>query len=189
MGRIGQLRGVEDRLIKELEETTLSILKLGTKYGVSKQAISQFCHQKGIKRPKRTKRPKINHSETCLICQSLIRIAKKPRSEFISSQTLKEKLGLKTEQWIKHIRILRKTGLISQRFGRLHSKKVELAYQIYFKERLPVAKMARQVGLKNLYRVLGRHRALGWDVPDPLFTYDSNDRKKTIARMNRKNRE
>ena len=41
------------------------------------------------------------------------------------------------------------------------------------------------MGLKNFYAVIKEHRALGWDVPDPLFKYDSNDRKKTIARMNR----
>ena len=185
MGRIGQLNGVEDQLIKDLKESTLTFAELGKRYGVSRQAIFAFCRGKGIKRPNR---PKINHTETCLICQSLIRIAKKPRSEFISSQTLKEKLGLKTEEWFKHIRNLRKRGLISQRFGRLRSKKVELVYQIYFKNRLPVVKMARQVGLKNFYKILKRHKALGWDVPDPLFTYDSNDRRKTIAERNRKKR-
>ena len=101
-GKIGQLRGVEDRLIKDLKKTTLPLSKLGKKYGVSKQALSYFCHRKGIKRLKR------EHTETCLICQSLVRIAKKPRSEFISSQTLKEKLRIDSQEYFFHIGILRK---------------------------------------------------------------------------------
>jgi len=182
MGSRGELRRVKDRLIKDLEETTLSFVKLGTRYGVTHQAIFGFCHRKGIKRPKR------EHTENCTICQSLIRISKKARSEFISSQTLKEKLGLERQEYFPHIGILRKRGLISQRFGRLHSKKAELAYQIYFKKRLPVRTIGRQVGLKNFNSIIQKHKALGWDVSAPLFKYDSKDRKKTIARMNRKKR-
>jgi hypothetical protein len=63
-----------------------------------------------------------------------------------------------------------------------------LAYQLYFKKRLPVRTIGRQAGLINFHAVIKEHRALGWDVPDPLFTYDSNDRRKTIAERNRKKR-
>jgi hypothetical protein len=42
MGTRGQLRRVEDRLIKDLEETTIPFWRLGKKYGVSKQAIFAF---------------------------------------------------------------------------------------------------------------------------------------------------
>jgi hypothetical protein len=178
----GQLKKVEHRLIKDLEETTLSFVELGTRYGVTHQAIFGFCHRRGIKRPKR------EHTENCTICQSLIRISKRVRSEFISSQTLKEKLGLERQEYFFHIGILRKRGLISQRFGRLHSKKAELAYQSYFKKRLPVSTIGKQVGLKNLHSVIRKYKVLGWNVPDPLFKYDSIDRRKTIAEINRKKR-
>ena len=88
-----------------------------------------------------------------------------------------------------HLSILKRKGPVSQKFGRLQSRKVERAYKVYFKKRLPVKTIGRQVGLKNFYAIIKEHRALGWDVPKPLFTYDSNDRKRTIARMNRnKNR-
>ena len=182
MGSRGELRKVKDQLIKDLKESTLSFAELGKKHGVSSQAIFGFCHRKGIKRPKR------EHTENCTICQSLIRISKKARSEFVSSQTLKEKLGLERQEYFFHIGILRKSGLISQRFGRLHSKKAELAYQIYFKKRLPVSTIGKQVGLKNLHSVIRKYKVLGWNVPDPLFKYDSIDRRKTIAEMNRKKR-
>ena len=186
MGNTRKPKEVEDQLIKDLKESTLSFGELGKKYGVTRQAIFQFAKMRGIKRPKK---PKKVHTETCSICQSLIKISKKPHSDFISSQTIKDQLRLQKASWHYHLRILRKHGLISQKFGRLKSRKAEKAYQIYFKKRLPVRTIGRQVGLKNFYAIIKEHRSLGWDVPDPLFTYDSNDRKKTIARMNRKKKE
>ncbi|MGD0919936.1 MAG: hypothetical protein ABSB22_26150 [Thermodesulfobacteriota bacterium] len=179
MGTSGQLRRVEDRLTKDLEQTTTPIVRLGKKYGVSKQAIFAFIHRKGIKRPNR------EHTEKCSICQGLIRIAQKPQSEFISSHTIKKQLGLEKGNFLYHIGILRKKGLISQKFGRLYSIKLERAYQIYFKKRLPVSTIGRQVGVKNLHSILKRHKALGWDVPDPLFTYDGNERRKRLKRIRR----
>ena len=182
MGTRGQLSRVEDRLIKDLEETTIPFRRLGKKYGVSKQAIFAFIHRKAIKRPKR------EHTEKCSICQGLIRIAKKPHSDFISSHTIKKQLSLEKANFLYHIGILRKKGLISQKFGRLHSKKAELAYQIYFKKRLPVRTIGRQVGLKNLHSIIKRHKASGWDVPDPLFKYDGKERRKRFKGIRRMKR-
>jgi hypothetical protein len=178
MGTQGQLKKVEDRLMKDLKETTLSFGKLGKRYAVSRQAIFNFCQRKGINRPKREHSPK-----KCSICQSLIRIAKKPNSDFISYQTIKEQLRIRTRELTKHIGILRENGLISQKFGRIRSKRVDLAYQIYFKKRLPVSTIGLRVGLKNFRSVIGKNRALGWDVPDPLFTYDSNDRRNIRSKL------
>ena len=168
-----KLKGVEDKLIKDAKETTLSLSQLAEKYGVSKQGISIFIHRKGIKRPKL---PKKEHVETCSICQSLLRMANKRHSDFISSRTIKKQLGLERGKWRYHICILRNKGLISQRFGRLFSRKVELAYQIYFDKGLPVERIGKQVGLKNLRSVIKKHKALGWDVPD---SNRSERRKKT----------
>jgi hypothetical protein len=183
MGSMGKLKRVEDLIIKDLENTTISFRRLGKKYGVTHQAIFQFAQKWGIKRPKRLKR---EHTQNCSICQSLIRISKKPHSDFICSHTIRDELKIHKARWLYHLQILRKQGLISQKLGRLKSRKAEKAYQIYFKKRLPVSTIGRQVGLNNFYAIIKEHRALGWDVPDPLFTYDSNDRKKTIAEMNRK---
>ena len=176
MGTAGQLREVEDQLIKDLEETTIPLLRLGKKYRVSKQAVFQFMLRKGVKRPKR------EHTEKCLICQRLIRIAKKPHSDFISSRTIKKALGIGTAKWLHHLGILRKKGLISQKFGRLYSERLEQAYQIYFKKRLPVGTIGRQVGLKNFHTIIEYHKASGWDVPAPLFKYDGNDRGSGVKR-------
>ena len=182
MATWAQLRRVEDQLIKDLEEATISLSMLWKKYGVSKQAIFDFCKRRGIKRPKR------EHTEKCSICQGLMRIAKKPHSDFISSHTIKKQLGLGGEKFRYHIGILREKGLISKKFGRLHSRRAERAYQIYFKKRLPIRTIGRQVGLKNFYSLIRRHRALGWDIPDPLFTYDENDRRKTNLKIIKKKR-
>ena len=182
MGTMGKLRRVEDRLIKDLEETTTPFLKLGKQYGVSKQAIFAFCNRRGIKRPKR------EHTEKCSICQGLTRIAKKPHSDFISSHTIKKQLGLGQGEFRYHISFLRKKGLISQKFGRLHSKKAEWAYQIYFKKRLPIRTIGRQVGLKNFLSIIKKHKVLGWDVPPPLFKYDSAYRRKILKMIKRKRR-
>ena len=125
------LRRVEAKLIKDLEETTIPFQGLGEKYGVSKQAIFDFCTRKGIKRPRK------DHAQDCCICQALIKIAKQPRSEFISSRTIKEQLGLRVREYTSHIRFLRRKALISQRFGRLRSRSLEIAYRIYFEKMLP----------------------------------------------------
>jgi hypothetical protein len=119
MGVRGQLRGVEDQLIKDLEETTDSFRTLGKKYGVSGQAIFAFAHRKGIKGPQREKR---EHIEECSICQRLIGIAGNPDSDFIPSDTIIRELGIVRATFLKHIRILREKGLISQKFGELRSR-------------------------------------------------------------------
>jgi hypothetical protein len=182
LGTWGQLRTVEDQLIKNLEETTIPFLRLGKKYRVSRQAILGFCNRRGIKRPKRA------HTEKCSICQGLIRIAKKPHSDFISSQTIKKQLGLGKVKFLYHMGILRKKGLISQKFGRLHSKRIERAYQIYFKKRLPVRIIGRQAGLENFHSTIQKHKTSGWDVPAPLFKYDGNERRIRLKMTKRKRR-
>jgi len=175
------LRKVEDQLAKDLKETVLTFRRLARKYGVSYQAIFDFCQRKGIKRLKKQKK---EHTELCKICQSLIRISKQPQSEFISSRTLKEKLRLKTNDWIYHIGILRKKRLIPEKFGRIYSKKTELAFQIYFKERLPISVIGSRAGVKNFYAVLKRYNASGWDIPAPLFVYDGDERRARFKVIN-----
>ncbi len=157
-----KLEGVEDRLIEDLERTALGFRKLGEKYGVSGQAIFGFCQKKGIERPKFSEK---KHTETCPTCQAIRKIASKPHSDFVSSRTIKEQLRLGSHKWRYHIGILRKEGMVSERFGRLSSRKAELAYQIYFAKKLPVQRIGKQVGLKNLNSVIRTHRALGWDIP------------------------
>jgi len=183
MGTPYQLRAVEAELTKNLEKTIISCRDLGKIYGVSRQAIFGFCQQKGIKRPKRGK----HYPEKCSICQDLIKIANKPNSDFISYQTIKEQLRIRRRKLTDHIVFLRRNGLVSPRFGRVRSKKAELAYRIYFKERLSIRAIGLRVGLKNFWSTIKRNKILGWDVPAPLFTYDSNDRRNIwLKRIKRK---
>ena len=53
MATVGKLREVEDQLIEDLRESTLCFRRLGEKYEVSRQAIYDFMHRKGITRPTR----------------------------------------------------------------------------------------------------------------------------------------
>ena len=177
----GKLRGVEDHLIKDLKNTTISLRRLGKKYGVSYQAIFLFCQGKGIKRPKK------EHTETCSICQDLLEIAKQRHSDFISSRTIQKQLKIKPPIFRYHISILRRKGLISKRFGKLRSVRVEQAYQIYLKRRLPVSTIGWKVGLNNFGATLRQHKASGWDFPAPLFIYDG-DARRARAKVTKKKR-
>jgi biotin operon repressor len=173
MRRWGILQGKKDNLMKDLEGTTLSFKKLGKKYGVSRQAIHGFSKRQGIKRPVK---PRGHQTEECRLCQKLIQISKKTHSEFISIQTIIKKIG---ESWVKclsHLRTLRDKGLISERFGRLHSKRLEEAYAIYFKKRLPISTIGRKVGIKNFHSIIGRHRKLGYDIPPSLYVYRGREK-------------
>jgi len=160
----GILRGKEDNLIKDLKKTTLSFGKLGEKYGVSRQAIHGFCKTQKIKR-----KPRRHQVDRCRLCRKLIQISRKPHSAFISIPTIvKETMELRT-QCLSHLQILRDSGLIEEKFGRIRSSRVEKAYSIYFTDRLPIRVIGRKVGLTNFPSVIRKHRLSGWNVPSPLM--------------------
>jgi hypothetical protein len=162
----GILRGKEDKLVKDLKESTLSFKKLGKKYGVSRQAIYDFCKRQGIKRPKR---PKGHQTGGCPLCQKLMQISEKPHGEFISIHTIAKETGELRAKFLRHLRTLRDKGLVSQRFGRLRSKRLEEAYAIYFTKRLPIKTIGRRVGIKNFHSIIRQHRRLGYDIPPSLY--------------------
>jgi len=183
MGRTGILQGKKDDLVKDLKETSLSFEKLGKKYEVSRQAIYDFCKRQGIERPKR---PRGHQTGECRLCQKLIQISKKPRSEFISIHTIPKETG---ESWAKcynHLRTLRDKGLVSQRFGRLRSKKIEKAYAIYFTKRLPIRTIGRKVGIKNFQSLIRQHRRSGWNVPPSLYVYDGREKRRVLSEVQRR---
>ena len=175
------LRGKEDDLVKDLKETTLSFKILGKKYGVSRQAVHGFSKRQGIKRPVR---PKGHQTEGCRFCQKLIQISKKPHSEFISIHTIVKETGGSKGKCFYHLRTLRDRGSVSQRFGRLLSKRLEKAYAIYFTKRLPIRTIGRKVGIRNFQWLIRRHRALGWNVPPSL--YDGRGRSRIQSKMHRR---
>jgi len=184
MKRWGILRGKEADLVKDLKETTLSFEKLGKKYGVSRQAIYFFSKRQGIKRPKRS----IGHqTEECRLCQKLIQISKKPHSDFISIHTILKKMGTSKAKYFHHLRRLRNKGLVSQRFGRLRSKRLEEAYAVYFKKRLRIHTIGRKFGLTNFHSIIRQHRGLGYDVPPSLYVYDGQKRGRVRSKIQRSN--
>jgi hypothetical protein len=184
MARRGILRSKEDNLIKDLKETTLSFKKLGERYGVSRQAVHDFSKRQGIERPVK---PRGHQTEGCRFCQKLIQISKKPHSEFISIHTIVMKTGIES-RWkcLYHLRRLRDKGLISERFGRLHSKRLEKAYAIYFKKRLPISTIGRKVGIKNFCSIIRQHRKLGYDVPPSLYVYKGREKRRILSESQRR---
>jgi len=185
MGTAGQLREVEDQLIKELEETTVPSQQLARKYGVSKQAIYDFIQRKGITRPKKSGRQE--HTEKkCPICQGLLRISRRRNSDFLCFQTLSEQLGLQGRELFRHLKHLRSKKLISRKFGKLVSKRTELAYSIYFKRSLPVTTIGKQAGIINFPSVIHNHKAAGWDVPTSLFKYDGDEIRSRLRKRRKK---
>ena len=184
MARRGILQGKEGSLVKDLKETTLSFKKLGKRYGVSSQAVHAFFKKQRIKRPVR---PKGHQTGECQFCQKLIQINKKPHSEFISSHTIRKQTGLKSRgKYLYHLETLRDRGLVNQKFGRLHSKKAEKAYAIYFKKRLPIRTIGWKVGYKNFQSVIRKHRASGWNVPPSLYVYDERERRRIQSKIQRR---
>jgi len=184
MRRSGILQGKKDNLIKDLKETTLSFKKLGKKYGVSRQAIYDFSKRQGIKR---LKRPRGHQTEGCRLCQKLIQISKKPHSEFISVHTIIKKIGVESRwKYLHHLRTLRDEGLISERFGRLHSKRLEKAYAIYFTKRLPINTIGRKVGIKNFCSIIRQHRKLGYDVPPAFYAHNGRKKNRILSESQRR---
>jgi len=120
MGTGGQLKEVEDQLIRDLRETTMSFGRLAKKYGVSRQAIFLFCSTKGITRSTTNKKQMPKHwEEKCWICQNLIKISKKSDGNLTYYETLKGQLEFQGIDLWPHLTILRKKGLVSRKFGRL----------------------------------------------------------------------
>ena len=184
MGRRGILQDNKDNLVKDLKETTLSFKKLGKKYGVSRQAVHGFSKKQGIKRPMK---PRGHQTERCRFCQKLIQISKKPHSEFISTHTILKKTGVSKAKYFHHLRILRGKGLVSQRFGKFRSKRLEEAYAVYFKKRLRIHTIGRKVGLKNFHAIIRQHRELGYDVPPSLYVSDGRKRGRVRSNIQRSN--
>ena len=177
------LRGKESKLVKDLKETTLPYEKLGKKYGVSRQAIYAFSKRQGIKRPKR---PKGHQTEGCSLCQKLLKISKKPHSEFTSIRTIVKKTGGSREECRYHLRRLREKGLVIKKFGRLLSERVEKAYSIYFTKALPIRTIGQKLGMKNFYSIIIKHRQFGWNVPPSL--YSGRGRRKIRSEIQRRKR-
>ncbi|MGD0915794.1 MAG: hypothetical protein ABSB22_04990 [Thermodesulfobacteriota bacterium] len=178
MGKYGILRGKEGELTRDLKRTVIPLWKLGEKYGVSKQAVQAFQKRWGIKR---SPRPKGHQIEKCPICQKLIEIGKRPYGQFISSHTIRKELGMRKRQrgkYLYHLRMVRGKELVNSKFGCLHSRRVEKAYQLYFTKCLPIRRIGLMAGLKNFQSIIRRHLVLGWEVPPSLYVYDGKERSR-----------
>jgi hypothetical protein len=183
MRRLEILQRMERDLVKDLKKTVLSLKELGGKYGVSRQVVHNFSKRHGIKRPVKSKG---HQTQECRLCQRLIQISKKPHSEFISILTIMRITGESRAKNLQHLRMLKARGLVSQRLGRLRSKRVEKAYAIYLTKRLPISTIGQKVGLTNLYAVIKHHRKWGYDVPPSRYVYDTGERSRVWTEVKRR---
>ncbi len=183
MRRLEILQRKEKDLVKDLKKTALSLKELGEKYGVSRQVVHNFSRRHGIKRPVK---PKGHQIEKCLLCQKLIQISKKTHSEFISVSTIIRLTGESRVRNVSHLRLLRNKGLVSQKFGRLRSKRAEKAYAIYFTGRFPIRTIGQKVGLKNFCSIIRQHREWGYDIPPSRYVYDRRERSRVWIEIKRR---
>jgi hypothetical protein len=81
---------------------------------------------------------------------------------------------------VHHLRMLRNMGLVSQRFGRLRSKRVEKAYAIYFTKRLSIRTIGQKVSLTKFHSIIKQRRERGYDVSPSLYVYDGRERSRVL---------
>jgi hypothetical protein len=182
MYKWNKLKGKHSELKKDLTTTTLTFIKLGKKYGTSKQAIQAFCKRREIVRPEKIKR---HITEKCSTCKKLLKISALQFSDFLASSTIMQKVGLPPyKKWMFrfHLNILRRRCLVSPNFGKMNSIKAERAYRIYLRRPIPIRTCGRLTGLKNFQSVIRRHRQLGRNVPPSLYKYDGQERSKNMIR-------
>jgi len=114
MGRSGVIQRHRGEVIKDLKDTTFPLGILGKKYGVTRQALSQFVKKEKIRRKTRPHRPVKHPVEDCHICQEILRVRREPYSEFFSRNTIGERLDAKIShrEYLYHLKVLRKRRTI-----------------------------------------------------------------------------
>jgi len=187
-GRPGIIRRCRDEVIEDLKDITVPLTVLGKKDSVSRQALSQFA-QRGQIQVRPRPRGHAEHSvNECPMCQEILRISGEPHSKFLSRYTIRERLGPEVShyQYLAHLNVLKKRGLVHPNFGRLISEKVEKAYSIYFEERLLLRDIGNRVGLRNFASTIRNHRQMGWDVPRPLLAFTREERWRVLQGIRHK---
>jgi hypothetical protein len=122
MAKWGTIQAHRAEVIRDLMRTKLPLQVIADRYGVTRQALSNFMKRAGIERPLRPSRHKV---ESCPVCQGLRRVSRIPHSEFLTGRTIRDRLGAGVTygRYRRHIRILKQKGLVHQKFGCLASKK------------------------------------------------------------------
>jgi hypothetical protein len=97
-------------------------------------------------------------------------------------------VGLSGNDLSYHLLRLRKAGMIHNKFGRILSDKAAQAYRVYLSQEIPLYKIGEMFGLKNFGSVIATHRLRGFVVPDGLFKWDTETRRKTLIAIHQKKR-
>jgi hypothetical protein len=190
--KVATLRDRKLSLILDLRNSGLNFNQLAKKYGVTRQGIHFFygVHKEevGERYYPPPKPPAPGHQvDRCKYCTKIIRLSLEKWSYLTwSLGMIGREVGLSSSDLYYHLSRLRKAEMIPYHFGRILSDKAAQAYRVYLSQAIPVSKIGEMVGLKNFGSIIAMHRYRGFSVPDGLFKWDTETRRKTAIAVNQK---
>jgi hypothetical protein len=188
----GKLKDRKLALILDLRNSGLNFNQLAKKYGVTRQGMHFFygVHKEEVGErhfPPRKPTVRGHEVERCKYCKKIIKLSRKKWSYLTwSLGMIGREVGLSNSDLYYHLSRLRKAEMIPYHFGRLLSDRGAQAYRIYLSEAIPVSKIGEMVGLKNFGSIIAMHRYRGFVVPDGLFKWDTETRRKAAIAINQK---
>jgi hypothetical protein len=186
--RRGKLKDKRVELISDLRHSGLSFKKLAKIYGVTRQAIHSYFswHKDEIGeryKPKRKSKPAPppHRLTRCKVCEQIIKLGREKWSHLIwSFGMIMKEVGLSDNKEFRlHLSALKKARRIPEKFGYLLSDRTAQAYRIYLAQALPVTKIGEMFGLVNFPSLVIQHRKLGLKIPEPLFKWNTESRRRT----------
>jgi hypothetical protein len=189
--KVGKLKDRKLALILDLRNSGLNFNQLAKKYGVSRQGVHFFyeAHKEevGERRSPPKKPPAPCHQvDRCKVCRKIIRLSREKWSYLTwSLGMIGREVELSGRDVSYHLSRLRETEMIPDHFGRLLSDRAAQAYQVYLSQAFPITKIGEMFGFKNFGSIIAMHRDKGYFVPDGLFKYDTETRRKTAMAVHR----
>jgi hypothetical protein len=189
--KVGTLSARKLALILDLRNSGLNFNQLARKYRVTRQAIHFFygvhkdeVGERYIPPPKAV----LGHQiDCCRHCKRIVKLSRKKWSYLTwSLGMIRREAGLSNNDLYYHLSRLRKAGVVHHHFGRLLSDKAAQAYRIYLSQAIPIYRIGEMVGYKNFASIIATHRQRGFVVPDALFKWDTETRRKTLIEIHRK---
>jgi hypothetical protein len=189
--RVGKLKDRKLALIQDLRDSGLNFNQLAKKYGVTRQGIHFFyeAHREEVgERQSPPKKPPApcHRVDRCKVCRKIVKLSRKKWSYLTwSSGMIGREVGLSGSDLSCHLSRLREAEMIPDQFGRLLSDRAAQAYQVYLSQALPITKIGEMFGFKNFGSIIAMHRDKGFLVPDGLFKYDTETRRRTAMAVHR----
>jgi len=184
----GILTRQKDKVLRYLENTTLTFEEIGKVFGTSRQAVKQFFQRHPVLRPPRPPVVKIldHRVDKCDLCTKIIQISKKLRSEFLTKNRVANLVGLDRsnpddrERFSRHLHVLKKGALVDKKFASIQKEKYVKAFLLYLTRSIPMSKIGKTLGIKNFQSIRDRYREKGFNLPPSKFHYSGEARKRSI---------